>query len=325
MNMEDENKLPLKRVELSLSKFNEVAIPHHLDLLRQHKTNIVKYEESGEYGRVRAEQTNARRVASQLRTLLAELDALRRRVAEPDLPRFDRRTQRARDLTLRAIVDYLGIIESSCRNLVVASRVRSRTEATPLTINRQHAENEPVCGSAMSTDSVGVVGHHADHDHDHESEREHDNERRSAERQLVEDHESELRSREAVLRGWSELQAEVRALHDTWRHVQQAALEQRDHVAAAAGGVEQAAGHVAAARDQLSAAERLRAGALGAGGAAAGALLAGPLGLLLGAKAAAAGLLAGSALGYLAARLLGRDRLHHGDHGDHGHHGHHGD
>lgn len=42
MKMDEENKLPLKRVELSLSKFNEVAIPHHLDLLRQHKTNITK-------------------------------------------------------------------------------------------------------------------------------------------------------------------------------------------------------------------------------------------------------------------------------------------
>lgn len=40
--MDEEGKLPLKRVELSLSKFNEVAIPHHLDLLRQHKANILK-------------------------------------------------------------------------------------------------------------------------------------------------------------------------------------------------------------------------------------------------------------------------------------------
>lgn len=40
--MEEEDKLPLKRVELSLTKFNEVAIPHHLDLLRQHKANIAK-------------------------------------------------------------------------------------------------------------------------------------------------------------------------------------------------------------------------------------------------------------------------------------------
>lgn len=40
--MEESDKLPLKRVELSLTNFNEVAIPHHLDLLRQHRTNIIK-------------------------------------------------------------------------------------------------------------------------------------------------------------------------------------------------------------------------------------------------------------------------------------------
>lgn len=40
--MDEENQLPLKRVELSLSKFNDVAIPHHLELLRQHKANIIK-------------------------------------------------------------------------------------------------------------------------------------------------------------------------------------------------------------------------------------------------------------------------------------------
>ncbi|KPJ04527.1 hypothetical protein RR46_01021 [Papilio xuthus] len=161
--MEEAGKLSLKRVELSLTKFNEVAIPHHLDLLRQHKTNIIKmeyallylhghfkninyqfvrsplgslaiaehgrthkrdlarnlnkmrvhhqvpnYGESGDTRRLRAEQTHARRVAGQLRALLAEMDALRAQVREEDRARFDAMTQRTRDLTLRAIVDYLG-------------------------------------------------------------------------------------------------------------------------------------------------------------------------------------------------------------------------
>ncbi|KOB68778.1 Syntaxin-17 [Operophtera brumata] len=108
--MDELGILPLKRVELSLSKFNEVAIPHHLDLMRQHRANIIKYEERGEYGRVRAEQTNARRVSAQLRSLLSELEALRRRVRPEDLPKFDASTQRSRDLTLRAIMDYLGTV-----------------------------------------------------------------------------------------------------------------------------------------------------------------------------------------------------------------------
>jgi hypothetical protein len=36
------SKQPLKRVEIPLSKFNDVAVPHHVDLLKKHKTNIEK-------------------------------------------------------------------------------------------------------------------------------------------------------------------------------------------------------------------------------------------------------------------------------------------
>lgn len=69
-----------------------------------------QYEEKGEYTRVRMEQTHARRVASQLRTLLGELEALRRQVRNEDCPKFDKLTQTSRDQTLRAIMDYLGNI-----------------------------------------------------------------------------------------------------------------------------------------------------------------------------------------------------------------------
>lgn len=35
-------KQPIKRLEIPISKFNDVAIPHHLDLLNRHKINIKK-------------------------------------------------------------------------------------------------------------------------------------------------------------------------------------------------------------------------------------------------------------------------------------------
>ncbi|XP_046974471.1 uncharacterized protein LOC124540797 isoform X2 [Vanessa cardui] len=269
--MDEENKLPLKRVELSLTKFNEVAIPHHLDLLRQHKANIIKYEEAEEYARVRSEQVHARRVAAQLRALLGELDALRRQVRAQDVPRFDRLTQRSRDLTLRAIMDYL--------------------ESSPMAIPAGPAPPASPAGSARSGDSVGVL------------------EPAPLVQLQVDQQELQLREREAVLRGWGELQAEVRALHDAWQHVQAAALAQREQVGAAAASVDVGADNLQAAREHLALGERLRAGAWGAGGALAGALAGGPVGLVLGAKAGAAALLVGSALGYVGARLLGRRRL----------------
>nr|XP_037876045.1 uncharacterized protein LOC101747035 isoform X3 [Bombyx mori] len=196
--MEEEDKLPLKRVEFSLTKFNEVAIPHHLDLLRQHKANIIKYEEGGEYARVRSEQTHARRVASQLRALLGELEALRRRVRLDDLPRFDALTRSSRDNTLKAIMDYL--------------------DTSPLSANRRPVEAvEVAAGSTVSSESVGVLSHH---DEVRELEL-------SSIQLQVNDQESSLREREAALRGWCELQGEVRALHEAWQHVQAAALHHR--------------------------------------------------------------------------------------------------
>lgn len=84
------------------------------------KSNIVlllQYEENGDYARVRTEQIHARRVAYQLRTLLQEMETLRRQVRAEDWPLFDKHTQHSRDLTLKAIMDYLGKLLSICCSL----------------------------------------------------------------------------------------------------------------------------------------------------------------------------------------------------------------
>lgn len=36
------NKQPIRRLEIPISKFNDVAIPHHIGMLKRHKTNIAK-------------------------------------------------------------------------------------------------------------------------------------------------------------------------------------------------------------------------------------------------------------------------------------------
>ncbi|XP_052743073.1 uncharacterized protein LOC112055664 isoform X2 [Bicyclus anynana] len=309
--MEEENKLPLKRVELSLTKFNEVAIPHHLDLLRQHKANIVKYEESGQYARVRAEQTHARRVAAQLRALLQELGALRRQVRAEDVPRFDRRTERARELTRRAIADYLGAIERGCLALAGAGAgAGALRESAPMAIPSPAAD-EPCAGS---TESVGLVAHCEPADEPCAGSTEsvglvaHEPGGLLAHCEPPDERELQLRAREAALRGWAELHADVRALHEAWALLGAAALAAREPVRAADERVGAAAADVRAARGALAAAERLRAGAWGACGALAGALLGGPAGVLLGAKAGLAVGLAAGGLGYLGGAGLARAR-----------------
>ncbi|KAL4708170.1 hypothetical protein ACJJTC_002072 [Scirpophaga incertulas] len=295
--MDESEQLPLKRVELSLSKFNEVAIPHHLDLLRQHKLNIIKHTAAGQWRGVRAEQARAARVAGRLRALLAELAALRARVRPRDQPRFDAATERARAATLRAVQDYLGIIENGCKTIVTESRATlyTREETSPMAVPAGGGDERErdVAGSAVSTDSVGVV-HHADDDQFRELQLQ------------VDEQEAALREREAVLVGWGQLQAEVRALHGAWQAVQAAVLAQRDLVASTAAHVDTADVNVAEGKKSLALAERARAGAWAVGGAALGALVGGPVGLVAGAKAGAAAALAGSASALLALRLWPR-------------------
>lgn len=129
-------KLTFKRVEIPLSKFNNVAIPHHLELLKKHKHNIImvrnyllsllkfvlihcilyyllilfiQYQKQHEWDRVRIEQNNASRLIKQLKQLLYEMDMLRSQVQDSDLDKFDANTIKSRQTVQNVITDYLGV------------------------------------------------------------------------------------------------------------------------------------------------------------------------------------------------------------------------
>lgn len=42
-------KQPIKRLEIQINNFN-IAVPHHVDLLKRHKNNILKVSISKEFG-----------------------------------------------------------------------------------------------------------------------------------------------------------------------------------------------------------------------------------------------------------------------------------
>ncbi|XP_014222932.1 syntaxin-17 [Trichogramma pretiosum] len=100
-------KQPIKRLEIPINKFNDVAIPHHTDLLKRHKNNIIKYQNVRDWDKVYTEQINASRVVKQLKQLLYEMDTLRGQVIDNDIPTFDKLTIKARTSTLNAINEYL--------------------------------------------------------------------------------------------------------------------------------------------------------------------------------------------------------------------------
>lgn len=108
MHSPNEPYILLKHAELSIRKFNDAGIPHHLGLLKNHKSNIEKSLALSDWEKVKKEEINATRVVKQLKNLMLEMDVLRSRVAEDDLDKFDELTLPGRQKAKEAIKEYIG-------------------------------------------------------------------------------------------------------------------------------------------------------------------------------------------------------------------------
>lgn len=126
------NKQPIKRLEIPISKFNDVAIPHHIGMLNRHRTNIAKLQETGEWNRVFKEQVNASRLVKQLKHLLYEMDVLRGQVQDSDIPKFDKLTAFARASSMNAIEEYMELEFELPMTNVASPRDEDQTEEDAL-------------------------------------------------------------------------------------------------------------------------------------------------------------------------------------------------
>lgn len=101
-------KQPIRRLEIQINNFN-VAIPHHVDLLKRHKANILKYQEQHDWVKLNKEQINVSRLVKQLKELLYQMEALRSQVLDCDIEQFDKRVSNARKSLMNAIGEYLEL------------------------------------------------------------------------------------------------------------------------------------------------------------------------------------------------------------------------
>ncbi|KAK0073035.1 hypothetical protein PV326_013853, partial [Microctonus aethiopoides] len=127
-------KQPLRKLEIPIHKFNDVAIPHHLNLLSRHKENIKKIMKDWE--RVQKEQINASRLVKQLEQLLYEMDTLRTQVGDNEIEKFNNLTLKSRHNIIDAIQEYLEmtlVSPSSSKN----SFESSLSDVNELTKNPQ--------------------------------------------------------------------------------------------------------------------------------------------------------------------------------------------
>lgn len=140
-------KQPIRRLEIQINNFN-VAIPHHVNLLKRHKNNIKKvsiyikflfiflhlkhfscicvykqvislqYQNQHDWERIRKEHVNVSRIIKQLKELLYQMETLRAQVLDVDIDKFDKLTTHARTSIMCAIQEYLGKKHNTMYNIL---------------------------------------------------------------------------------------------------------------------------------------------------------------------------------------------------------------
>ncbi|XP_048263670.1 syntaxin-17 isoform X2 [Bombus affinis] len=101
-------KQPIRRLEIQINNFN-VAIPHHVNLLKRHKSNIEKYQTQHEWEKMHREHINVARIIKQLKELLYQMDTLRAHVLDSDINQFDKLTGNARTSIMNAVREYMEL------------------------------------------------------------------------------------------------------------------------------------------------------------------------------------------------------------------------
>lgn len=109
-----DEKLPLKRVQLSAKKFNEEAVPYNLGLLKNHRSQIEKSLALGDWTKVKQEEINASRIVKQMKNLMLEMDVLREKVRDDDLEKFDDIINVGKENAMKGMKQYLGEFLFTC-------------------------------------------------------------------------------------------------------------------------------------------------------------------------------------------------------------------
>lgn len=105
---EADDKITIKHAEISIKRFNEVAIPNYLGLLNNHRSNIEKCLALRDWDKLKKEEINATRIIKQVKSLLQEMDLVRNKIQENDVSKFDQMTLKSRQNAIQAIREYLG-------------------------------------------------------------------------------------------------------------------------------------------------------------------------------------------------------------------------
>ncbi|XP_017028598.1 syntaxin-17 [Drosophila kikkawai] len=266
--MTGDEKLPLKQAEVSIQRFQDQAVPHHLSLLKNHRSNIEKSLALGDWQKIKKEELNALRVIKQIKNLLLEMDALREKVREEDLERFDDLMRPGRDQAFAGMKEFAEL------------KLKSPTS----TLGSQYDEDNP----AENVDMHNLPAH-----------------QHMPQLQVnfqLEEH--TLAQRQACLDQMENLQREIYDLHGMFQGMRQLTAEQSVAVEKIADNAEEALENVQEGERQLRQALTYKKAMYPVVGALLGTCVGGPIGLVAGIKAGGLAAVGCGILGFTGGSVL---------------------
>ncbi|XP_071445854.1 syntaxin-17 isoform X3 [Hetaerina americana] len=242
-----EMKKPLKWVEIPLYKFNEVAIPHHVELLHRHRESIEKFQLKGEWEKAHREQVNATRVVKQLKDLLVEIDSLRIQVVDSDLEQFDKHTEKSRQVALNAIKTYLVITPGQAN-----AWLRSSPDEGESSKSVEDVKSEQVQLTDLKLE--------------------------------VKNEEDDLARKEACLHSWQQLCSDADELRQLFADFTNIVKEQQESITKIEDHIEASSENVTVGQTDVANAVKMKSAVYPLAGAVLGGCIGGPIGLLAGVK-----------------------------------------
>ncbi|XP_053570452.1 syntaxin-17 isoform X2 [Bombina bombina] len=144
--LEDEEKVPYRRLEPAVQKFIKVAIPTDLERLKQHRLNIEKFRRCRSWERLHKEHINAGRTVQQLRANIQEMEKLFSRVKMEDIPTLTKAINPIKKLAIASIADFLELHLKSKEELK-----KQFNEEASLGL---HSSTEALCSSESSEQNL---------------------------------------------------------------------------------------------------------------------------------------------------------------------------
>ncbi|XP_051922081.1 syntaxin-17 [Hippocampus zosterae] len=272
---EGRTKLTLRRLEAPIHKFIKVALPTDLERLQKHHNNILKYQQSQQWGRLHQEHINASRTVQQLRANIREMEKLCGRVQAEDAAALEKLVKPVKDRASAATRDFLQLHSNAA------------LQVTPL----------PPPDFALPS-GRGPSTQHAGDDMDEES----------VSGWQIHTQLPEIPVEESAAESWDNLEEDLRQLSGLVSSFSVLVHSQQEKIDSIEDNVNTAAANVEEGSKSLGKAVGYKLAILPLAGALIGGALAGPLGLLIGLKTAGAAAVGGGALGFAGGNLVKNHR-----------------